>query len=283
MIVHATVRVTGEPALLAPFRERLSALLEEEPLGGPVEEHHGEDFLHYDLKLEGGIPFPPFVAASGEFPPLTLAVDWVSGDGAARGAASIQNGRVLSQEAAEAAPAAGAGTFVSVDRGGRLEIALKARRVAAEEWRGYCACAERDALFRLTRDAAAGRAELSATDGEAPQWRLRWVVDLAAESFEERVLDPPEPVSEAEREELLALADAFSAEWLWFDSAPDEEVAVERQRCERLGFPARPANLRAARLASMARRKDGGHFASGLADGEHWIKEVLEQCWANNG
>lgn len=282
MITHATIRVTGEPALLPPFRERLSALLAGEALGGPLEEHHGEDFLHYDLKVEGGIPFPPFVTASGEFPPLTLAVDWVSGDGAARGAASIREGRLLHQEATGSTLAAGEGTFVSVDRGGRLEIALRARRVAADQWHGYAACAERDALFRISRDTAACRAELTVTDGEAPQWRLRWIVDLDGESFEESRLEPPEPLADAEREELLALADAFTSEWLWFDSAPDEEVAVERQRCERLGCTPRPANVRAARLQAMAQRKDGGRFAGGLAESEHWIKEVLEQCWANN-
>ncbi|MFZ5558311.1 MAG: hypothetical protein ACOZDY_16585 [Pseudomonadota bacterium] len=283
MITHATVRVTGEPADLEPFQARLRDLLAEEDLAGEAAEHHGDDYLHYDLKVEGGVPFPPFVTASQEFPRVTLAVEWFSADGAARGSAAIQNGRLV-DHAAEAPGGAGAGAaFVGVDRQGALEIGIRLLRAGPNEWRGYVVSADRDALFRIRREEPRRRATLVATAGAAPEWQVRWVVDLAAESFEESALAPGEPIAEDDFRELVALADAFAGEWLWFASAPAEDIAVERQRYERLGFPVREANVRTAKLNAMTQRKDGGLLASGLPEGEHWIKEVLEQCWASNG
>lgn len=280
MITHATVQVSGDPAALEPFRARLAVLLAAEGIADAVSEHHGDALLHYDLKVAGGLPFPPFVAASQEFPPLTLTVEWVSDDGATRGSAVIREGRLVSHDVDRAAAAAA--TFVSVDRGGALELALRLLRAGEGEWRGYAVTADRDALFRIARDERAGRVELVATAGPAPAWRKRWVVDLEAESFEDSELSPPEPIAEGDVAELTALADAFASEWLWFASAPAEDIAVERQRYERLGYPVRAANVRAAKLAAMERRKDGSFHACLLDEADHWVKEVLEQCWANS-
>ncbi|HSO08268.1 MAG TPA: hypothetical protein VLW45_13585, partial [Pelomicrobium sp.] len=108
MITHATVRVSGETAALEPFKARLAELLAAEGLSDAVSEHHSPGFLHYDVKVEGGLPFPPFVTASQDFPLLTLSLDWVSGDGAAQGSAVIQEGQLVSHDA-EPARAAGGG------------------------------------------------------------------------------------------------------------------------------------------------------------------------------
>ena len=43
-----------------------------------VTEHHGRDALCYDLKVEGGIPFPLFAEASEEYAELEFAIDWVN-------------------------------------------------------------------------------------------------------------------------------------------------------------------------------------------------------------
>lgn len=282
MITHATVRVSGETAALEPFRARLAELLAAEGLTEAVAEHHSPGFLHYDVKVEGGLPFPPFVTASQDFPLLTLSVDWVSGDGAAQGSAVIQQGQLVSHDAEPPRAAPGGATFVSVDRSGALEIGFRLLRVGPGEWRGYVATATRDALFRLVRDEPARRVELTATAGAMPEWRRRWIVDLAAESYEEQTLSPGEPIAEGDFDELTELADAFAAEWLWFASAPAEEIAVERQRFERLGYPVRDANVRSARLRAMEQRKDGGYLTSALDEADHWIKEVLEQCWASD-
>ncbi|HSO07799.1 MAG TPA: hypothetical protein VLW45_11185, partial [Pelomicrobium sp.] len=189
---------------------------------------------------------------------------------------------LVSHDAEPARAAGGGATFVSVDRGGALEIGFRLLRVGPGEWRGYVVTAARDALFRLVRDEAARRVELTATAGATPEWRLRWVVDLAAENYEEQTLAPGEPIAEGDFAELTALADEFAAEWLWFASAPAEEIAVERQRFERLGYPVREANVRSARLRTMEQRKDGGYLTSALDEADHWVKEVLEQCWASD-
>jgi hypothetical protein len=280
MITHATVRVTGERSSLEPFRERLGELLAGENLAETVSEHHGGESLHYDLKVTGGVPFPPFVRASEDFPLLTLAVEWIGGEGEARGAATIQEGRLVSHEAHSGGTGAGGAAFVSVDRNHALEIGFQLLRVAASEWRGYVVRADRDALFRISRDGGARRAELWATAGATPEWQIHWVVDLQNQTFEESALAPGIAIAEGDYRELLALAEAFAGEWLWFASAPAEEIAIERQRYDRLGYAVREANVRAAKLNAMAPREGGGRLAGRLDTSEQWIREVLEQCWA---
>jgi hypothetical protein len=56
-------------------------------------EHHTEGVLEYRFEPKLGIPFPTFVAASGEFPELQVEAQWEHGG--KRGRAVIENGRLV--------------------------------------------------------------------------------------------------------------------------------------------------------------------------------------------
>ncbi|HEX9672331.1 MAG TPA: hypothetical protein VGA12_02720, partial [Burkholderiales bacterium] len=64
VLIHATVTVTGKKDALAACEARLRRLLSSQFLKDEVAEHHGPTALCYDLKIEGGIPFPAFAQAS---------------------------------------------------------------------------------------------------------------------------------------------------------------------------------------------------------------------------
>jgi len=85
------VRVTGSAGRFEEFRERVRWLLVRDPDVDPYTEHHGDEGLEYRFRLEKGIPFPTFVAASAEFPELRVEAAWNQGDG--KGGVVIEGGR----------------------------------------------------------------------------------------------------------------------------------------------------------------------------------------------
>src|SRR5262249_62371033 len=78
MLIHASVTVSGERLALIACEARMRRLLSAEFLKGEATERHGEEVLRYDLKVEGGLPFPAFADASREFPQVRFVVDWVN-------------------------------------------------------------------------------------------------------------------------------------------------------------------------------------------------------------
>lgn len=283
LLIHASIRVQGEPALLEPFRQRVADLLAAEPVAGELDEQLGDDGLHYDLKVAGGIPFPPFVTASQEFPQLKLDVDWINADLGTHGSATLENGRIVthSSEPLPGAASAPAGmSFVRLHPDGELAVALVAQRVSPDEYRGYAVTARRDTLFRAVRDAGAAHAELFATVGAEPQWREAWSADLKGGTQEFRELDPPLAIAEAEYQEFLDMADVFVAQWIWFGNAPEEDIVLERQRYERAGHPVRDANLKAARIGELESGADGSRHTGRFDADAAWVRDLLEQCWA---
>ena len=72
-LTHVVFRVTGEPLQLAAFDARLKLLFAEHGIADGVDEQHAADLLHYDLKVAGGIPFPPFALASADLPATILS------------------------------------------------------------------------------------------------------------------------------------------------------------------------------------------------------------------
>jgi len=78
LLIHATVTVTGGKDALGACEARLRRLLSSQFLKDEVTEHHGREALCYDLKIEGGIPFPVFAQASQEFPGLEFVAEWVN-------------------------------------------------------------------------------------------------------------------------------------------------------------------------------------------------------------
>jgi len=93
MLIHATLTVTGDAAQLGACEVRLRRLLSAQFLKDEATEHHGTGGLCYDLKVEGGIPFPVFAQASQEFSELSFAIEWVNVETSERGSVTLVNSR----------------------------------------------------------------------------------------------------------------------------------------------------------------------------------------------
>ena len=89
---RAVVRVTGA-GRLEEFRERVRWLMVRDMDAEDYTEHHSAGVLEYRFEPKQGIPFPPFVAASADFPELRVEAEWEHGG--VRGRAVIENGRLI--------------------------------------------------------------------------------------------------------------------------------------------------------------------------------------------
>ena len=92
---HAVVRVTGT-GRLDEFREHVRWLMVRDVDAEACTEHHAEGALEYRFEPKLGIPFPTFVAASGEYPELRVEAVWEHAG--KRGRAVIENGRLVEKE-----------------------------------------------------------------------------------------------------------------------------------------------------------------------------------------
>ncbi len=285
MITHATVDVTGEPAELAAFASRLKVLFAGEDFGGDIAEQHRPAALHYDIKVEGGVPFPPFALASGEFPGLEIAVEWVNAGAGTRGAARLVAGTLIEQHADVLAGAheSGDALAISLDATGYLTLALTLVRTGRDEYRGYALTGRQDALFRAVREPATGNFDLMTTQGAA-EWARAWHLRADGET-DYRDLDPPHPIEAGEFGELERLAQDFVAGWIWFGSGPREEIAIELERYQRMGYTVCEANLRSAavhRLKAQVENGDGALRFSTLDAESQWGADALARCWARD-
>ncbi len=284
MITHATVEVRGARSELAAFAARLEVLFAQGDCGDGIEEQLTDAALHYDIKVEGGVPFPPFALASREFPALEIAVEWVNAADGTRGAARIVRGTLVEQRITHEAPTADAGQALAicVDATGYLTLALSALRTGRDAYRGYVLTGRQDALFTMARDAA-GDIELRTTQGAA-EWSRGWSVPAGAEpAYGE--LDPPQPIEPREFRDLEQLARDFVARWMWFASGPREEIAIEIERYQRLGYEVSDANVRSSalhRIREHAITAGGSLRYSTLDHDSAWVAETLARCWACN-
>lgn len=282
MLIHATITVTGDPVLLAACDARLKRLLAGLVLQNAVTEHHGADGLCYDLKVEGGIPFPLFAQASGEFPDLQFVAEWVNVAAGESGRATLVGGRVTAQSAERMATSAEDDHPVHVELApdGTLRLALTLFRALREEWRGYAVTGDRDALLRVRREPGSSAVEVLATDG-APEWALGWRGDLPAGQLHPFEPAAPNAIDPATFRELDAMARAFVLRWIWFAGDPEHEIAVEKDRYARYGVPVREANVRSARLHRLrSEAADGAPVVhSTIPEEERWIGEVVRATW----
>ena len=280
-LTHVTFDLSGEPSQLAAFDARVKQLCAEQQVSGELEEQHTAGRLHYDLKIEGGIPFPPFVLASGEFPELDITVEWVHHDAGTRGTARIVRGMLAEQNIENiGATDADHALSIRVNADGYLALALVVLRTGRDEYRGYALTGRQDALFRIVRDPATRACELVTTQGAA-EWSRAWRVSPGHEP-DYRAIDPPQPIRESEFRELEALAQAFVAGWIWFGSGPREEIAIEAERYGRLGYAVSDANVRASALHRIrdAAANDGGALHYSTLDAEStWVEEIIARCW----
>jgi hypothetical protein len=283
MIIHATVTISGDAAMLGACEARLRRLLSAQFLKNEVTEHHGAQALCYDLKVEDGIPFPVFAQASQEFPGLSFAAEWVNVAAGEKGAATLVNGRVSGQTKERVALRAGGGhpVWVEVAAGGRLVLALALLRVAHDEWRGYALTAGRDALLRVLRTRESDAVELCATEG-GPEWAFLWKGTLSSRDFIRGELRPPIEIDKTVLQELDLLARRLAADWIWFASAPEEEIAIERERYAREGYEIAEANVRSTRLHGMrADRAEGWPLVHSTLDPDDlWVKDLVLATWA---
>ena len=285
MLIHATVTIAGDALLLGACDARLRRLLSPHILKGEVTEHHGKDALCYDLKVEGGIPFPLFAQASQEFPALEFVAEWVNVGRGEKGKASIVNGRVTEQESGRVAMRAGDGhpVYVEVAPSGRLTLALTLVRTDREEWRGYALTAARDALLRIVRRSDAGEAEVYATEGTA-EWVRHWQGEIRSGEYETENMESPLPIAKADFQELDRLARTFAADWIWFSSEPPEGIAIERERYDRAGYAVADANVRTAQLHRMSAGAGEGQslIHSTLGPEDLWVKDLVLATWAQD-
>jgi hypothetical protein len=249
--ITATIVVEGEQALLAGYRTRVNELLAAES-STPYRELHTPGRLDYRLRTTG-VPYPPFVQASSEFPGLTVLVQWQNPAGGVGGSATIRAGKLVDQASGRAA-SAGEATELRVERDGTIALAIACRRRRGDEWIGYALTARQHAFFRVS----AGGAMLEATDGVAPEWAERWTVRDDGVAYTE--LEPGETLDAALTGDLERLAHAFAEEWIWFAEAPLGETAIERQRYSDYGLAINPANVRVGKLKTVLTPAPGGGY-----------------------
>jgi hypothetical protein len=274
--ITATITVAGDELLLAGYRRRVNELLDAE-FGEPYRELHAPGRLDYRFRADG-VPYPPFVTASDEFPELVVEVQWEHPDGAAGGRATIQAGRLTEQSTAARAGEFVASCELRADQDGTLVIAVVCRRRRKDEWIGYVVTATQHALFRAERRGAVET--LEATDGVEPEWAERWTIERDLVRYAE--LEPRAPVDRHLLGELDRLANDFAEEWIWFTDGAPAETAVERQRYERYGLRVNAANVRAEKLRTVARETATGGYELAITDPEaaaiaalvsrHWLQ-----------
>jgi hypothetical protein len=277
-LTHVVFKVAGEPPELAAFDARLKLLFAEHAIGDEVEEQHTDRLLHYDLKVAGGIPFPPFALASADFPGLAVMAEWVDLASGVRGAATIVRGE-LTQQKIENVIAAGAEYQVAIrtTEGGYLALALAAIRTGPDEWRGYMLTGKEDALFKITRQPGTGMIELVATAGAA-EWSERWRC-TPPDMPEYQAIAPAQPLAEADFSELEKVAQDFVKQWIWFGNGPREEIAIEAERYSRLGYTVSDANLRSAAMHRIGAGGNGPIRYSSLDASTAWIENAIAGCW----
>jgi hypothetical protein len=269
--ITATIIVEGDPPMLAGYRARVNELLDAES-DAPYRELHTAGRLDYRLS-SSGVPYPPFVQASGEFPQLTVRVEWQNPAGGTGGSATIRAGRLVDQAAASTVAADRAVDLrAAVD--GTIVLAIACRRRRAGEWIGYALTARQHAYFRVS----GGGTVLEAADGAEPEWAERWTVGSDGVVYAE--LDPREPLDEPLAGDLARLAHEFAEEWLWFDEAPLADTAIERQRYADYALAINPANLRAAKLRSvLAAAPGGGYVYEAVAPEARKVVALVARLW----
>jgi len=269
----ATITVSGDPQLLRDYRGEVNRLLDQEG-SGSFRELHTAERLEYEFKLDGGIPFPPFVSASEAFPDVTVEVKWSEAALGRGGRAIIRNGVLAEQSDARHAPAGAVSHHVRAGADGAIELAVACARWR-DAWHGYVIAADEHAFFRIT--GASGACELSASDGVENEWAERWRVDAGGAAYTE--LAPREAIKQDELRELDRLAQEFTREWVWFDESPPEETAIERTRFADYGYRVRAANLRSEKLRNVLQAAGGGLAFGSFGEGGLWIPGLLRRCW----
>ena len=278
MSLRVTVLVPGPADRIGLCRQRINLLLDAER-SERYRERHTADRLDYGITTRSGIPFPPFVNASAEFPDLVFTFTWEGLNGESSGRAVIANGCLLDQDAMGRAPLSPGGAtdavHIDAELNGTIRIAAALRVTNAGPTLGYAATAEQHAYFCYQH--AVDAVELMMTVDIADAWSRAWEQRAAAWS------SMPMPVPNAIHATSLAMLDdianGFAKEWLWFAAEPIVDTALERHRFTLYNLTVRPANLRSAKLRTLPTDPPHGITYTTVGPSQTAVIDALVRCW----
>lgn len=268
MKTQATLTVHGPGALRSAFRKRLIDALRADAPDVKWQEAPQAEHVSMSLDAPQGIPFPQLIEVSMQYPDCVASVVWQQEH--AQGETTIQNGQV--KEAARgAARAAGQPQYVHIAPHGSLLLGC-ALDIDRDGVLGFCATADAETYFKFRGAAcAADLLTIGSASDQALVWDECWAVGAATC----QPLAPPIALDPSERRTLDALANAFRAEWLWYDHAPAEDTAIERLRYAEAGREVQAINVKSQQLAAHPSRT-----VSRLATDQQWIAQRLQETWA---
>ena len=268
MKTQATLLVHGPSQLRSAFRKRLIDALRADAPDVRWTDAPSEEFLSISLDAPQGIPFPQLIEVSILYPDCVASVEWRQEN--AEGATTIQNGQVK-QAARGAALAARRPQYLRMAPDGSLQVAF-ALDIGRDGLLGFCATADAETYFRFCGTGPkAEMLSIGVSSDRALAWDECWPVGESACL----PLVPPRTLEASERRALDSLANAFRAEWLWYDHAPAEDTAVERQRYEEAGREVHAINVKSQQLAAHP-----SHVVTTLDTDQDWLAAHLQKTWA---
>jgi hypothetical protein len=282
---QASVTVSGDIGLLEAFKHQINALLSEESAIQNFQEQYISQDLIYQFEADQGIPFPPFVTTSAAFPDLKIKVEWVNHRDGVSGNVVIQNGKLTDQHTQSLADSELVSSPVqleiAVEENGYLRHAIVFKNTGASEYAGYVLTGKQHALFKIHKQDK--QTELYASDGLEAEWTEHWTYNLESRNNDYQELAPGEKIEDEFYQVLEELVNGFLDEWVWFSESPQEDIILEQQRYERMGFTAHQANIKSEKIRKMAKRDTGrgnSYRFSTLNNDCAWIKTAIVECWA---
>ncbi len=268
MKTEATLMVHGPGQLRSAFRKRLIDTLRTEAPEVKWKDAASQEFLSMSLEAPQGIPFPQLIEVSILYPDCVASVEWRQEH--ANGATTIQNGQVKQAERGVAL-AARRPQYLQMAPDGKLQLAF-ALDIGRDGLLAFGATADAETYFRFCGTGPkAEMLSIGTSSDNALAWDECW--DVGASTC--RALVPPRTLEASERRALDALAMAFRAEWLWYDHAPAEDTAVERQRYAEAGRNVHAINVKSQQLAAHP-----SALVSTLDTDQDWLAARLQKTWA---
>ena len=281
---QASVTVSGDIGLLEAFKHQINALLSEESAIQNFQEQYISQDLIYQFEADQGIPFPPFVTTSAAFPDLKIKVEWVNHRDGVSGNVVIQNGKLTDQHTQSLADSERISSTmqleIAVEENGYLRHAIVFKNTGASEYTGYVLTGKQHALFKIHKQDK--QTELYASDGLEAEWTEHWTYNLESRNNDYQELAPGEKIEDEFYQVLEELVNGFLDEWVWFSESPQEDIILEQQRYERMGFTAHQANIKSEKIRKMAKRDTGrgnSYRFSTLNNDCAWIKTAIVECW----
>jgi len=281
---QASVTVSGDIGLLEAFKHQINALLSEESAIQNFQEQYISQDLIYHFEADQGIPFPPFVTTSAAFPGLKIKVEWVNHRDGVSGNVVIQNGKLTDQHTQSLADSERISSpmqlEIAVEENGYLRHAIVFKNTGASEYAGYVLTGKQHALFKIHKQDK--QTELYASDGLEAEWTEHWTYNLESRNNDYQELAPGEKIKDELYQVLKELVNGFLDEWVWFSESPQEDIILEQQRYERMGFTAHQANIKSEKIRKMAKRDTGrgnSYRFSTLNNDCAWIKTAIVECW----